>query len=222
MEPEVNYKYKPLGRYEIRVVRNIIISKEGAYPWIHYDTANVQYLRFKTIEQAQSICFTLGIKEYEVEEYSSEDDDHMSSHSKTVYRTPIAQQAIDALLKKEEQRKLEDQLTRLENRQKLIEIPHYEVLKTFSTGHQFVRTVSTSEKQDKVFTELLLMGESEEKPVSSFWLDRYVTRGTHRFRKKKFVEDLVYYKIPEKEAIEFAQDFETIKKRQQELNNMKI
>lgn len=214
MENEVDYKFKVTGNYEIRIVRYITIHPES--DWISYDTTNVQYIRFLSIEHAQEICHMLCLKEYEIIEYNEKDEDHYGSY-KTVYRTPLIQQAVDAKEKQIEARNLQNQLTRLENRKKLESIPKREIIKSFTNGGDLLRLVK--EGKDKVYCHYTFIADKVER---EFYLSHYVTRGTNRFRKKVLLEDLSRWNITEEEKSELILMFDSLRKYQNELNNMVI
>ena len=210
----VDYRYGASGRFEIRIVRYITIHLDSN--WISYDTANVQYIRFQSIEQAQQICEMLGIQEYEIEEYPVADDDHIG-HGKTAYRTPLAQQAINALQKQYEERQLRDKLIRLENNKKLESIPNRETIKTFSNGMSLLRLVNTG--KNKVYCHYQFINDNYEREL---YLSHYITKGTSRFLKKKFTEDLSRLQITEEEINDLINSFDSLRKYSSELNSMLI
>lgn len=214
METNVDYKYKVEGNYEIRIVQRITIHPEA--DWISYDTTNVQYIRFLSIEHAQSICSSLGIKEYEIVEFDEKDEDHFNRNT-VVYRTPLYQQAVDALEKQREAKNLQNKLIRLENRKKFESIPKREIIKSFGNGYDLLQLVV--EGKDKIYCHYSFIKEKYER---EFYLSHYITRGTKRFRRKLLIEDLSRWDITGEEANELIAIFDTLWTRQKELNNMII
>ena len=214
MENNVDYRFKVTGNFEIRIVRYITIHPES--DWINYDTANIQYMRFISIEHAKIVCESVGIQEYEVLEFNEKDEDHFGS-GKTVYRTLLFQQAIDAKEKEQEARDLKIKLIKLENRKKLEDIPKREIIKSFSNGYTLLRSVN--EGKDKIYCHYTFIKDKYER---EFYPSHYVTRGTNRFRRKLILEDLSRWGITGEEADELISIFDSLRTRQNELNNMII
>jgi hypothetical protein len=163
-----DYKLSSTGLYELYPVSYISQYDENEY--VYTDICNVQYLRFKTIEDVHTVAKIANVQEYQIIQHDNESMDSWHN-SKVVYKSPLLQGAenINKEVQRKSQLELEEKMQ--QNQEFLSTFPNPKVLKVFNNGIKLVLhwTKYTNNNSKYYFTSASLhFIKNDDEPLTCY------------------------------------------------------